>query len=278
MNLDKINYLTRPEPHIIDRLMANYLDIETLLDVYSQNNTSHLPFEDSETLFALSVRFALPPAANFWELLRHYDLKYPTSRTYFRFRSGKVLLKHQFNIPLAAAAAGNIQALVDYFKVGSQNRELVCYRECRKAAAEGGHEVVLDLLTELIQDCDEGSICVHYRDRSRCKDCGGSQICEHQRLRARCKDCGGSQICEHQRLRARCKDCGGSQFCEHQRLRSQCRECRPVTQNRPPAEHCCHHRGSGASICPHQRLRSQCSECRPPPPQDQSPTKRRRIA
>jgi len=85
------------------------------------------------------------------------------------------------------------------------------------------------------------ALCMHERQRSRCKDCGGSGLCEHQRERSRCKDCGGSSICEHQRERSKCKDCGGSSICEHQRRKSECKDCG----------------GSGL-----QRLRRQTPTCR----------------
>jgi len=32
-------------------------------------------------------------------------------------------------------------------------------------------------------------LCVHKRERNKCKECGGSSICEHKRERNQCKDC-----------------------------------------------------------------------------------------
>ena len=41
-----------------------------------------------------------------------------------------------------------------------------------------------------------GRICLHGRQRTRCKECGGSAICSHGRVRYQCKECGGSAICQ----------------------------------------------------------------------------------
>ena len=65
-----------------------------------------------------------------------------------------------------------------------------------------------------------GSLCLHNRQRSKCRDCGGGNICEHSRVRSKCRDCGGGSICEHSRERSACKECGGKSICQHSRLRS----------------------------------------------------------
>jgi hypothetical protein len=140
-------------------------------------------------------------------------------------------------------------------------------------------------------------VCVHQREKRRCKECGGSAFCVHQRLKRRPDDdarpesdgrdapslpaaaplpghdsqpsgggakrqkIAGSSLCPHQRRRSQCKDCGGGSFCEHLRRRSTCKDC-------GGSGLCPHQRQrstckdcGGSSICPHQRQRSQCKDC-----------------
>jgi hypothetical protein len=35
--------------------------------------------------------------------------------------------------------------------------------------------------------------------------CGGASICVHRRERVRCKECGGAGICHHNRRKDRCQ-------------------------------------------------------------------------
>ena len=94
------------------------------------------------------------------------------------------------------------------------------------------------------KDLKFSRMCVHDRQRWKCRDCKGSQICVHDRERSKCRDCKGSQICVHDRRRSMCRDCKGSQICVHDRRRSVCKECK------------------GASICIHGRERRKCKECK----------------
>ncbi len=99
--------------------------------------------------------------------------------------------------------------------------------------------------------------------------CGGSGICVHGRQKSKCKGCGGSGICEHGRDKYRCKDCGGSGICEHIRHRSQCKEC--AIRKLAPGEHApdcqCkeHAQAPVKSTCAHGLATSACGECKLPP-------------
>jgi hypothetical protein len=59
--------------------MTNYLDMDDILKLYSYN---HKVFETDEALYILSKRFDLPAAKSFKELLKSYDMKYATVRSY----------------------------------------------------------------------------------------------------------------------------------------------------------------------------------------------------
>ena len=68
-------------------------------------------------------------------------------------------------------------------------------------------------------------VCIHGRQRSKCKECGGGSICEHGLRKSRCKACDGTEICDHNRRKETCKECGGSQICGHNIMKSTCPEC-----------------------------------------------------
>ena len=87
------------------------------------------------------------------------------------------------------------------------------------------------------------SICLHHRDKSRCKECGGNQICKHRKIKSRCTDCNGGQICKHKKRRVTCKECEGSEICVHQKRTTQCKEC------------------DGSAICRHKKRRAYCAAC-----------------
>ena len=90
---------------------------------------------------------------------------------------------------------------------------------------------------------EDGSICIHNKNRNQCILCHSISICEHNKIRNVCKLCHGSQICEHNRQRSQCKECKGSQICEHNRIRSTCKECK------------------GSLICEHNKNRNFCRDC-----------------
>jgi hypothetical protein len=144
------HYLARPQPQLIDRLMANYFDIEVILDLYSQDETSYLPFESPETLLVMQLRWQLPPARDFWELLRSYDIKYPTSRSYYRFRNGGVLREQVMNIPWCAIKAGQFQVFWDYLRMDPAARCLEMYWNYKRYAAAAGDQALFDLIESLI--------------------------------------------------------------------------------------------------------------------------------
>ena len=76
------------------------------------------------------------------------------------------------------------------------------------------------------KDLKFSRMCVHDRQRWKCRDCKGSQICVHDRERSKCRDCKGSQICVHDRRRSVCKECKGTSICPHSRERRKCKECK----------------------------------------------------
>ena len=112
------------------------------------------------------------------------------------------------------------------------------------------------------KDCNGGSICKHNRIRSACKECNGGSICEHNKRRSQCKDCNGGSICKHNKMKSTCKECGGSQICEHNKIRSQCKECNggSICEHNKRRSQCkdC----NGGSLCEHNRLKQQCPDCK----------------
>jgi hypothetical protein len=55
--------------------------------------------------------------------------------------------------------------------------------------------------------CKGNGLCVHLKQRSKCKDCGGSSICAHGKQKHYCVDCGGTSICPHKKRKKICKEC-----------------------------------------------------------------------
>ena len=93
--------------------------------------------------------------------------------------------------------------------------------------------------------CGGSGLCIHRRQRNKCKECGGASICIHGRERTQCKECGGACICVHGRVRTQCKTCGGGSVCKHGRLRTRCKDC------------------GGGGICARTgKRRSDCKDCR----------------
>ena len=55
-------------------------------------------------------------------------------------------------------------------------------------------------------------LCIHGRQKYKCKECGGASLCEHGRQKSRCKDCFDLKrkpagICKHGKERYRCNKC-----------------------------------------------------------------------
>ena len=91
--------------------------------------------------------------------------------------------------------------------------------------------------------CGGGELCIHKKQKAQCIACKGSQICEHKKIRSQCKDCKGPRICEHDKYKAYCKECGGSQICQHNKIKRACKEC------------------SGKGFCIHDKQKTRCKEC-----------------
>ena len=77
-----------------------------------------------------------------------------------------------------------------------------------------------------VAECGGSSICVHGRQKNRCKDCGGPGICVHRREKASCKECKGLNLCLHGSQKATCKECGNSNKCIHGKRKNQCKDCK----------------------------------------------------
>jgi hypothetical protein len=62
--------------------------------------------------------------------------------------------------------------------------------------------------------CGGTSVCMHGRQKSRCKECNGRAYREHRVAKARCTlGCGGSSVCIRKEY---CKEgCAGSSICGH---------------------------------------------------------------
>jgi hypothetical protein len=129
--------------------MLNYLDMEGILELYALN---HETFETQEVLNMLTHRFNLPgKPKTFQELLKRYDHKYGTVRSYNRI--DKTLdsydqLQAAARIQGKAALHGNIQSVINGFKLypdllNSSLNDLI-YQ-----GAEGGHELIIDLILDL---------------------------------------------------------------------------------------------------------------------------------
>ena len=72
-------YLEHPEVVTLNQIMLHYLEIEDILKLYRQN---YEQFETRQALNTLTKRFKLPAATDFKRLLRDYDMKYATVRSY----------------------------------------------------------------------------------------------------------------------------------------------------------------------------------------------------
>jgi hypothetical protein len=134
----------------LDRVMLNYLDMDGILELYAQN---HETFETREALGALAQRFNLPgPFRTFRGLLKQYDKQYATVRSYNRINRS-LSYENQVNeatyIVYQAALEGNIQAVINGFKLYPDVLEKFILNHVLGQAAEGGHEVIIDLLLDL---------------------------------------------------------------------------------------------------------------------------------
>ena len=133
-------YTQHPEVTTLDQIMLHYLGMEEILKLYQHN---YEQFETRQTLNTLSIKFQLPTATTFKQLLRDYDMQYATVRSYlYNNRSPKHIL-------FQAALEGDIQALYNQLKLYPKLRKKNTYTEALENAARGGHRAIIDLLLEL---------------------------------------------------------------------------------------------------------------------------------
>ena len=133
-------YVEHPEVATLNQIMLHYLDIEEILKLYRQD---HEQFETRQTLDTLAQRFDLPAAVDFKQLLKAYDMKYATVRSYlYNNRTPRQILMN-------AAFEGNIQAFYNQLKLYPELRNEKLYTTALRYAAKGGHEAIMELLFEL---------------------------------------------------------------------------------------------------------------------------------
>jgi hypothetical protein len=134
----------------LDRVMLSYLDMDGILELYAQN---HETFETREALAVLTQRFNLPGhPRTFRSLLKRYDQEYATVRSYNRIEKSLTYDEHVQEaeyILLKAARQGNIQAVINGFKLYPDLLNLTMLNAVLEQAAHGGHEPVIDLLLDL---------------------------------------------------------------------------------------------------------------------------------
>ena len=133
-------YVRYPCVKILIQVMLNYFGIEEILELYNQY---HASFENRASLNTLSIRFGLPIVNNFKELLKLYDIKYATIRSYhYKNRTPKKIL-------LQAAEEGNIQALYNGLKMFYKLRTVHIYNLALTKAVMAGHNSIVNLLLDL---------------------------------------------------------------------------------------------------------------------------------
>ena len=133
-------YVEHPEVATLNQIMLHYLDMEEILKLYRQD---HEQFETRQALNTLAQRFELPAATNFKQLLKRYDKKYATVRSYLYNNRGPE------EILIQAAFEGNIQAFYNQLKLYRWLRDREVYIEALGRAASAGHEAIIELLFEL---------------------------------------------------------------------------------------------------------------------------------
>ena len=141
-------YTQHPEVATLDQVMLPYLGMEEILTLYRYNyeHTVGRRFETRQTLNTLAIRYKLPAATTFKQLLQAYDMQYATVRSYlYNNRSPKELLYQ-------AALEGDIQAMYNQLKLYPELRKITIYNYARERAARGGHRAIINLLLELGAD------------------------------------------------------------------------------------------------------------------------------
>jgi hypothetical protein len=154
---DKLSTREYVEHPGLDQVMLNYLDMEGILELYALN---HETFETQEALSILTQRFNLGlnsfgkrfEPETFNQLLKRYDKTYATIRSYHgidKSLSYSRKLNRARLIFLQAALEGNIQAVINGFKLYPGLVERRSLSDALGNAAIGGHEAIMDLLLDL---------------------------------------------------------------------------------------------------------------------------------
>ena len=131
-------YTQHPDVVTLNQIMLPYLGMEEIL--YSQ---SYEQFETRQTLNTLAIRFQLPAAITFKQLLKSYDMQYATVRSFlYNNRTPKEILYQ-------AAKEGDIQAFYNQLKLYPELRFQDYYTYALQEVAEVGHKAIIDLLIEL---------------------------------------------------------------------------------------------------------------------------------
>lgn len=134
-------YVQHPHRDTLNEAMLNYADMESVLKLYNDHTFPY--FESRLALDILSQRFDLPPVKDFNDLLKNYDCKYATVRSYHhKNRTPKKIL-------VQAAREGNIQAVVNGLKMYPELRVQKVYSKAAVAAVREGHEAILEMFLEL---------------------------------------------------------------------------------------------------------------------------------
>ena len=88
-----------------------------------------------------------------------------------------------------------------------------------KTCASTGKRKVNCICTNCLSTGGGKNICVHGRQRHKCKECCGASICEHGDQRSRCKKCkqsgkGGNGLCPHEKeiWRGTCSKCKNNKW------------------------------------------------------------------
>ena len=112
-----------------------------------------------------------------------------------------------------------------HFATMSQSRPAVAFpdgdTEPRWYRADTGHKHCKQSRRRMVYCpcCGGIGLCIHGKQKYKCKECRGASLCVHLNQKSRCRDCKeanvpgcGSGICLHNRERWRCQDCKKTGF------------------------------------------------------------------
>ena len=144
-------YTEHPNVSTLNQVMLNYLDIESILKLYAQDEDYEI-FETQEALNILAQRFKLKEAKTFKQFLKNYDTTYATVRSYHYIDRGgnyDYEVEQATQIFVQAALEGNIQAMINGLKLYPELKDVKTLNRALEIAAMNGYEAVIDLLLDL---------------------------------------------------------------------------------------------------------------------------------